>query len=94
MAFLGRIHERLNVGGVLMLSSPYTWLEEHTAREDWLGGFKKDGENWTTLDALKAALAPHFRLLGEPRAVPFVIRETRRKHQHTVAEVSLWERVV
>jgi len=94
MAFLGRIHERLNVGGVLMLSSPYTWLEEHTARENWLGGFKKDGENWTTLDALKLVLAPHFRLLGEPRDVPFVIRETRRKHQHTLAEVTLWERVV
>ena len=94
MAFLGRIHERLNVGGVLMLSSPYTWLEEHTARENWLGGYKKDGENWTTLDALKAALAPHFRLLGEPCDVPFVIRETRRKHQHTLAEVTLWERVV
>lgn len=93
MAFLGRIHERLNVGGVLMLSSPYTWLEAHTARENWLGGFKKDGENWTTLDALKAALAPHFRLLGEPRDVPFVIRETRRKHQHTLAEVTVWERV-
>lgn len=93
MAFLGRIHERLNVGGVLMLSSPYTWLEEHTARENWLGGYKKDGENWTTLDALKAALAPHFRMIGEPRDVPFAIRETRRKHQHTLAEVTLWERI-
>ena len=91
-AFLARVHERLKVGGVLMLTSPYTWLEEHTAREHWLGGFKKDGENWTTLDALKVVLAPHFRLLGEPQDVPFVIRETRRKHQHTVAEATLWER--
>jgi 5-histidylcysteine sulfoxide synthase/putative 4-mercaptohistidine N1-methyltranferase len=92
-AFLDRVHERLKVGGILMLTSPYTWLEEHTARENWLGGFKKDGENWTTLDALKAVLAPHFRLLGEPLDVPFAIRETRRKHQHTIAEASLWERI-
>jgi hypothetical protein len=31
--------------------------------------------------------------VGAPREVPFVIRETRRKHQHTLAEVTLWERV-
>ena len=92
--FLTHIHERLNVGGVLMISSPYTWLEEHTKRQDWLGGFKKDGENWTTLDALKQLLAAHFNMLGAPQDVPFVIRETRRKHQHTVAEVTFWERIL
>ena len=92
-AFLNAVHERLNVGGVLLISSPYTWLEEHTRREHWLGGFKKDGESWTTLDALKALLGAHFRMLGAPRDVPFVIRETRRKHQHTLSEVTLWQRV-
>jgi hypothetical protein len=30
-------------------------------------------------------------MLGEPRDVPFVIRETRRKFQHTVAELTVWE---
>ena len=39
--FLSQIHERLNMGGVLMIASPYTWLEEHTPREEWIGGFKK-----------------------------------------------------
>jgi hypothetical protein len=29
-----------------------------------------------------------------PQNVPFVIRETRRKFQHTLSEVSLWERIV
>jgi hypothetical protein len=41
---------RLNPGGLLMITSPYTWLAEHTAREEWIGGFKKNGENFTTLD--------------------------------------------
>jgi len=91
--FLRTIHERLNVGGILMLASPYTWLEEHTKREDWLGGFKKDGESYTTLDGLKEILGTHFRLLQPPQDVPFVIRETRRKFQHTVSEVTLWERI-
>lgn len=90
--FLGEIASRINPGGILMLASPYTWLAEHTRREDWVGGFKKDGENFTTLDGLKAALSPHFRLMESPREVPFVIRETRRKFQHTLSEVTFWER--
>jgi len=30
-------------------------------------------------------------MLGEPRDIPFVIRETRRKFQHTIAEMTIWE---
>ena len=90
---LDSIHTRLKVGGLLLITSPYTWLAEHTARAEWIGGFKKDGENFTTLDGLKAVLGPHFRLLGAPRAVPFVIRETAHKFQHTLSEATVWERI-
>jgi 5-histidylcysteine sulfoxide synthase/putative 4-mercaptohistidine N1-methyltranferase len=91
--FLSAVHERINPGGILLIASPYTWLEEHTPREEWLGGFKKDGENFTTLDALKALLGKHFRMVGEPVDVPFVIRETARKHQHTISQATIWERL-
>ena len=91
--FLGTVHQRLRPGGVLLIASPYTWLAEHTKREAWIGGFKKDGENFTTLDGLQAILGKHFRLLSGPLSVPFVIRETRRKFQHTLSEVTLWERL-
>jgi putative 4-mercaptohistidine N1-methyltranferase len=91
--FLAEIHQRLNVGGLLLIASPYTWLQEHTNREEWIGGFKRDGENFTTLDGLKACLSKHFRLVQGPLDTPFVIRETRRKFQHTLSEVTLWERL-
>jgi len=91
--FLTTIHERLNIGGLLMLASPYTWLAEHTPREDWLGGFKKDGESFTTLDGLKAHLLQYFELVQDPQEVPFVIRETKRKFQHTLSEVTFWRRI-
>jgi hypothetical protein len=29
---------------------------------------------------------------AEPRDVPFVIRETARKFQHTVSQLTVWEK--
>jgi 5-histidylcysteine sulfoxide synthase/putative 4-mercaptohistidine N1-methyltranferase len=89
--FLSTIHERMNPGGLLVLTSPYTWLEEYTGKEEWLGGYRDAGEPVWSLDGIKEALAQHFSMLGAPRDVPFIIRETRRKFQHTVAELTVWE---
>ena len=53
-----------------------------------IGGFKKDGE-------LHHARRPQghprgaLRACGGPQAVPFVIRETRRKFQHTLSEMTV-----
>jgi 5-histidylcysteine sulfoxide synthase/putative 4-mercaptohistidine N1-methyltranferase len=90
--FLAEIGQRIVSGGVLVLTSPYTWLNEHTPRDRWLGGFKQGGERYTTLDALHELLAKDFMPIGEPQDVPFVIRETARKFQHTVAQLTCWER--
>jgi putative 4-mercaptohistidine N1-methyltranferase len=90
--FLETVHERLNLGGVLVITSPYTWLEEFTRKENWLGGFRKSGEPYMTLDAIRDLLGPHCVMLDAPKNVEFVIRETRRKFQHTVAELTAWER--
>lgn len=91
--FLETIHERINELGLLVIASPYTWLEEYTPKEHWVGGFKKDGEDFSTFDGLKELLAPHFRLLFEPWSLPFVIRETRNKFQHSFSELTVWEKV-
>lgn len=89
--FLSTIHQRINPGGLLVLTSPYSWSEEFTKKEEWLGGYREAGEPVWGIDGLKAALSPRFRLLGEPQDLPFVIRETRRKFQHSIAEVTIWE---
>lgn len=91
--FLQSVHERLNSGGLLLIASPYTWLEEHTRRSAWIGGFKRDGESFSTLDGLKAMLGQHFRLVSIPLEVPFVIRETSHKFQHTLSEATIWEKI-
>ncbi|MDF7807537.1 5-histidylcysteine sulfoxide synthase [Pontiellaceae bacterium B12219] len=90
--FLQEIPKRMNAGGILLIASPYTWLEEFTPKEKWLGGFKRDGEPVTTLDGLHAELNGAFQRIGDPVKVPFVIRETMHKHQHTLSEVTLWKK--
>ena len=93
MKFLQLIQSRIRAGGYLVLTSPYTWLEDFTEREKWLGGFKAEtGENFTTLEGIREALAPNFTQVGSAVDVPFVIRETRRKFQHTLAELSVWKK--
>jgi putative 4-mercaptohistidine N1-methyltranferase len=89
--FLKDIQERILSGGLLVLTSPYTWLEEYTEKSNWLGGKKVNGENFSTLDALKQHLADSFDF-EEAVDVPFVIRETARKHQHTVAQMTVWRK--
>ncbi|NJD91295.1 MAG: putative 4-mercaptohistidine N1-methyltransferase, partial [Geobacter sp.] len=89
--FLTTIHERMNHGGLLVIASPYSWSEEFTKKDEWLGGYRDAGEPVWTIDGLKETLAPRFRLIGAPRDIPFVIRETRRKFQHSLAELTVWE---
>jgi len=90
--FLSAVHDRLNEGGLLVLTSPSTWLTEFTARQKWLGGYRKDGEPYTTLDGLKDRLKDHFTMIDKPRDVEFVIRETGRKFQHSISQLTIWRK--
>ena len=89
--FLESMAARLNDKGLLILTSPYTWQEESTAKEKWIGGYKRDGENVSTLQGLEEILGSDFKLV-DTRDVPFVIQETARKHQHTIAQMTVWEK--
>ncbi len=90
--FLATAHERISPGGVLVLTSPYTWLEEYTHKAHWIGGYyNKNRQPVSTIDGLQMILSKHFDLV-EVLDVPFVIRETARKFQHTVAQMSIWKK--
>ena len=88
---LARLPSLVKPGGQLVITSPYTWLEEFTPRENWLGGFLRDGMRVATLDGLQAALANDFELTGT-KDLPFLIREHARKFQLSIAQASLWRR--
>lgn len=90
--FLDTVHERLNSDGILVLTSPYTWQESSTKKEFWLGGYKdENGEEIKSMDTLKSLLSDNFELL-HVQDLEFVIRETARKFQHSIAEVSVWRK--
>jgi len=90
--FLTDIASRIRSGGLLVLASPYSWDEAYTPKEAWIGGIRVAGEPYSTLEGLDEILADAFVRLGQPLQVPFVIRETARKYQHTISEVTIWER--
>jgi putative 4-mercaptohistidine N1-methyltranferase len=83
---LTQLPELISPGGGLVITSPYTWLEEYTPREKWL-----DGDGHGTLAALHELLAPAF-VFQRALDLPFLIREHRRKFQWSIAEASLWLR--
>ncbi|MDA0349417.1 MAG: putative 4-mercaptohistidine N1-methyltransferase [Verrucomicrobia bacterium] len=91
MAFLNALPKLMNPGGQLVITSPYTWLEEYTPKENWLGGYEAESGVVRTIDGLEAALSKHFvkvRVLD----LPFLIREHARKFQWSVAQGSVWIR--
>lgn len=91
--FLEDIKHRVNKGGTLLIASPYTWLEEFTQKAQWLGGYyDQKGKAVSSFEGIKEALEPEFELIEPPSDLEFVIRETQRKFQHSVSQVSLWRR--
>lgn len=80
---LDRLPALVKPGGELVLATPCTWLVDYTPPENWPTG--------STFDWLKERLGSDFDLL-DTADEPFLIRETARKFQWTVSQVSRWGR--
>lgn len=88
---LARLSALVKPGSQLVITSPYTWLEEFTPRDAWLGGFERGGQRISTREGLIAQLAAGFSLVAV-KDLPFLIREHARKFQWSVAEATIWRR--
>lgn len=81
---LTRLIELVRPGGQLLITTPFTWLEEYTPPANWLGNNAQD-----SFAGLRQALEPEFEL--EQRwDMPFLIREHARKFQYSLAQASRW----
>lgn len=86
MAFLDRIPRLLNPGGVVVLVSPYSWLEEYTDKDKWLGG--RDGRQ--SFDVLSDIMSARGFSLVDRRDMPFLIRDHARKFQWGCSDATIW----
>jgi putative 4-mercaptohistidine N1-methyltranferase len=69
-------------GGLLLLTSPYTWSEQFTPRSRWLK---------SSFPRIQKLLHRQFRMVRR-KNLPFLLREHRRKFQLTFADATLWLR--
>lgn len=86
--FIARLPSLVKKGGQLLLTTPFTWLEEFTPRGNWIGG--RDGVS--SADELASLLRPSFKL-DLSVELPFLIREHARKFQWSVARGARWLRL-
>ena len=75
----------------LVTASPYTWLEDYTSADRWLGGYESAGSRVNTFDTLREKLAADFEFVRAVE-VPFLIREHARKYQWSVSRAGVWRR--
>jgi len=69
----------------LLLATPFTWLEEYTPRDNWIG-------SGDSKEKLQEKLSPWFQLEYE-EDLPFLIREHRRKYQYSISWGTRWRRL-
>ena len=73
--FLDALPGLLSPDGVVAIVSPYSWLEEWTPRDKWLGGLVRGGDAVYSAPELTSKMEALGFVLVEQSDMPFVIRE-------------------
>lgn len=89
-ALLAELPHLTAVNGQLILISPYSWSEEFTPKNNWLGG-AENNEGKSSLDHIKESLQDFF-VLNRVFNMPFIIREHLRKYELGFSQATLWKR--
>ena len=92
LLFLDRAYSLLRKGGILVLTTPCSWLEQWTDKSNWLGGYvDESGKEVLTSEGIDRALKGRFQLL-ERGKMPFMIREHSRKFQWGLADYHVFKK--
>ena len=94
-AFLRSCARLVRPDGVLVLVSPYSWLEAWTPKHKWLGGApgknEKTNRSFAAIRALLESPAGGFDLVDQSD-LPFLIKEHDRKFQWGCSHATVWRR--
>ncbi|EDQ91201.1 uncharacterized protein MONBRDRAFT_19935 [Monosiga brevicollis MX1] len=86
---LGGARGLVKPGGLLFVSSPFSWMERYTPKDLWLGGRETFDGEVSSIDTLHASLNDNFELL-EVMDMPFMLREHARKFEYVKAYATVW----
>jgi len=90
--FLQEVDKRMNEEALLVISSSYDWSEEITPKEFWIGGVKKNGENYHSREALKDLLRGRFELVEEGKVISCVVQNDSKNFIYKNIEVNIWQK--
>ena len=90
--FLREVGGFVTKGGIFALISPYSWLEEYTECDEWIGGVHDaKGVAVDSFEEINQILSADFTLVKRQN-YPFIIREHARKFQWGVSDGTFWQR--
>ena len=73
-------HALVKPGGILVMTTPLSWLEEYTPRSRWMNGREAIAQVLSEFDCIHQA------------ELPFLIREHRRKFEYIITQASVWRK--
>jgi 5-histidylcysteine sulfoxide synthase/putative 4-mercaptohistidine N1-methyltranferase len=74
------INGLVKAGGILVITSPFSWLPQYTPPGDWFNGISDI-----------ATILTEFDLIHQEE-IPFMIREHRRKFEYIITLATVWKR--
>ena len=98
--FLINIKERLlnDNNSILVICTPYTWLEQYTSKSKWLGGKYKLENNTNEIltpvfgnNRINDILSQWFDLIKE-KNIEMVFRETKWEYIHSISHCTGWRK--
>jgi len=85
---LQQMNQLVNPGGILMLTNPYSWKAQFTARSEWLGAQEGQSSQDATAEVLREV---GFKNIST-HEMPLAIRHHSRFYELIGAQASIWQR--
>eukprot|EP00049_Salpingoeca_infusionum_P017557 m.353431 g.353431 ORF g.353431 m.353431 type:complete len:866 (+) comp16765_c0_seq1:400-2997(+) len=95
-SLLGRLGGPLGLikpGGLLFVSTPFSWEEQFTPKELWIGGIVPEGGSAQLgRECLQALLCDQFEFVGETE-IPIALRDHERRFEYVSSYMGVFKHV-